>query len=364
MTLELLIFGTYYITVLGNPVGGQSKGAQYAGLLNAYLELDLHKLIGLENTKFIISGAWASGRSLSEENIGNFFTVSQVFSGRSVRLYQLFIESEIVEDTFKLAVGRMAVADEFSTSEIFYHYVSTAINSHPISFPINDEAYFSDPQTSWAARMELTPLDDFYMKAGVYNSNPEVGRDSAHGLDFSFKEGVIVVGEIGYLLNYQEDSKGLFGRYTFGAFYDTRKFDVLSDESASENGNYGLYWIVEQTIYRETNFDKQGLTPWAALTISPDESINTFPFFISGGLVYKGLIPNRDIDRTAIGFAYGAISEDLDDRDYEFMGEITYIIQATPWLEIQPDIQWIVHPGGRSDIPNALVIGMQMVIDI
>ena len=149
----------------------------------------------------IVSGAWASGRSLSEEDIGNFFSVSEVFSGRSVRLYQLFIESELVENILRLAVGRMGIGDEFSTSEIFYNYVSLAIDFNPISLPINDPAYFSYPQASWAARIHITPIEEFYIKAGVYNSNPSVGRDSAHGIDFSFRKGVILVSEIGYKHN-------------------------------------------------------------------------------------------------------------------------------------------------------------------
>lgn len=355
---------SYYMAILGNPVGGESKGVQYAGILNAYLELNLQKLLGINKTKFIISGSWASGRSLSQENIGNFFTVSEVFSGRSVRLYQLFIESEIVDDIFRVAVGRMGVADEFSASEIYYNYVSAAINSHPISLSINDKGYFSNPLASWAARITFHPIKDFYMKAGVYNSNPEVGRDSAHGVDFSFREGVILISEIGYLINNKEDSKGFFGRYTFGAFYDTKKFKKLQGETGDKKGNYGLYWIVEQTIYRETNYDKQGLTPWLSLAISPDKTINTIPYFVSGGLVYQGLIPNRDVDNTAFGFAYGSISDELEDKDYELMLELTYIIQLTPWLQIQPDVQWVAHPGGSSDIPNALVVGAQLAVDL
>ncbi|MCH7948919.1 MAG: carbohydrate porin [Candidatus Dadabacteria bacterium] len=354
----------YYTTILGNPVGGKKKGVQYAGLLNAYLKFDLEKLLSIKRSKFIVSGSWATGRSLSGEDIGNFFTASEVFSGRSVRLYQLFFESELLENFLRVAVGRMGIADEFSTSEIFYNYVSTAIDAHPISLAINDAAYFSVPQASWAARIHVTPTEKFYIKAGVYNSNPAVGRDSAHGVDFSFRKGVIVISEIGYLHNQKQFSKGLRGRYTFGAFYDTRKFDELANESEKQDGNYGLYWIVEQMIYREMTEDDQGLTPWAALTISPDESINTFPFFISGGFIYKGLVPNRNYDKAAFGFAYGTISDDIKDKDYELMLELTYIIQATPWLKIQPDVQWIVHPGGSSDIPNALVLGMQLVVDI
>ncbi|MEM7008506.1 MAG: carbohydrate porin [Thermodesulfobacteriota bacterium] len=354
----------YYLSVLGNPVGGETKGVQYAGLLNAYLDFDLEKLIGIKRTKFIVSGSWASGRSLSEENIGNFFTVSQVFSGRSVRLYQMFLETELIEDAIRVAVGRMGVGDEFSTSEIFYNYVNTAINGHPISLPINDEGFFSDPQTSWAARAELKYKDTIYLKAGVYNSNPKVGRDKAYGVDFSFRKGVILIAEIGYLHNQFKTSDGGDGKYSFGGFYDTREFEDLSDDTKKQDGNYSFYWILEQMVYRESNTDDQGLSPWTSITISPDEDINTFPFFINGGLLYKGLIDGRDHDKAAFGFAYGKISDQLKDKDYELMLELTYLIKFKEWLEVQPDVQWVVHPGGSSEIPNALVIGVQMVLDI
>ena len=44
--------------------------------------------------------------------------------------------------------------------------------------------------------------------------------------------------------------------------------------------------------------------------------------------------------------------------------EATYIIELTKWLSIQPDLQYIVHPGGSGEIPNALVIGFQLAVDI
>jgi len=46
------------------------------------------------------------------------------------------------------------------------------------------------------------------------------------------------------------------------------------------------------------------------------------------------------------------------------MFELTHIYQATPWLQVQPDVQWIVNPGGSSDIPNAVVVGVQLAVDI
>lgn len=354
----------YYTTVMGNPVGGKSKGVQYAGLLNAYLIFDLQKLVNIKRTKFIVSGSWASGRSLSEENIGNFFSVSNIFSGRTVRLYQLIIESDLVENVLRVAVGRMGIGDEFATSASFSKYISFAIDYNPVSLPLNDAGFLSNPLASWAARVRIKPTKNIQILAGAYNSNPGVGKGRANGVDFSFNDGVIFIAELGYMPNLDFGSKSLPGSYKFGAFYDTRKFDELSLEPEKQKGNYSLYWILEQTMYRETAEDNQGLTTWATLSISPDENINTFPFFVSGGFVYRGLLPNRNDDSTAFGFAYGSVSDELEDKDYELMLELTYIIQWVPWLQIQPDVQWIVHPGGSSDVPNAVVVGVQLTVDI
>ncbi|HEY7251691.1 MAG TPA: carbohydrate porin [Methylomirabilota bacterium] len=40
--------------------------------------------------------------------------------------------------------------------------------------------------------------------------------------------------------------------------------------------------------------------------------------------------------------------------------EWTYALVVTPWLTIQPDIQYIVHPSGKSSVSNALVVGVQL----
>jgi porin len=57
---------------------------------------------------------------------------------------------------------------------------------------------------------------------------------------------------------------------------------------------------------------------------------------------------------------YGAFSRYLAGQTYELVLEWTYALAVTPWLTVQPDIQYIIHPGGRSSVPNALVVGVQL----
>ena len=40
-------------------------------------------------------------------------------------------------------------------------------------------------------------------------------------------------------------------------------------------------------------------------------NINKWPFFIDGGLIYKGLIPGRDNDMASFAFAYGHYSRNI-----------------------------------------------------
>jgi porin len=40
--------------------------------------------------------------------------------------------------------------------------------------------------------------------------------------------------------------------------------------------------------------------------------------------------------------------------------EFAHRFQLTPWSYFQPDIQYVIDPGGTGDIPDAVVIGAQM----
>jgi porin len=106
--------------------------------------------------------------------------------------------------------------------------------------------------------------------------------------------------------------------------------------------------------------------------------VNTMPFFANGGLVYRGLFASRPHDTAAFGVAYGAFSSQRarSQRDarsagsaagiqkYEVALELTYIVQATRWLQVQPDLQYIINPGGTGRIPNALVLGFQLALTL
>ncbi len=355
---------TAYVTdILGNPAGGITQGIKYAGRLDTGIDFDLEKLGVLKGLHFHVSGSWASGEDLSAEDIGNIFIVSEIFSGDTVRLGALHLEESLLGDDLNIRLGRIGTGDEFATSPLYYHFVNSAINGNPGSIATNVPSFTSFPVMTWGIRTKAKPFEQLYVMAGVYNSDPTLGRNSVHGVDFSFSGDVFAIGEIGYQHNQGEAATGLPGNYKIGGYYDSEDFPDLSDPIRDLSGNYGLYVLADQMVYREGDAkSKQGLTPFAAMTFAPSDR-NTLPFFFYTGLVYQGLLPGRDSDATAFGLAYGKFSDDLSGQDFEMVLEWTYLFAVTPWLSVQPDVQYIIKPSGTSTIPDALVLGAEIAIN-
>ena len=246
-----------------------------------------------------------------------------------------------------------------------------------------------------------------------------------HGTRFpiSGNQGAFTVCETGFLLNYAKDAKGLPGAYRLGGFYHTDTFsdlrrddqgrslaDPLSDgRPRAHDGNGGLYVIADQVVYRRHNApggrradvsqtasapvndaadspaDAAGtgapsgpeLRVFTRLGFAPAEDRSQSGFYAEAGLNYRGLLPGRGKDVVGLGLTYTDLSGDLRRLareanrfhqahdalpDYEALLEFTYQVNLAPWLSVQPDLQYIVHPGGSPRNNDALVLGTRTVV--
>jgi len=218
---------------------------------------------------------------------------------------------------------------------------------------------------------------------GLYNANPERVKNSKHGVDLSFDDPYLIIAETGHHPNEFLNSPGLPGNYKIGAYYQTGNFNNFTKPGATKNGNFGFYILLDQMIYKEKGGvglrEDQGLHPFVSLLFAPDSDINTFSFFLNGGLVYEGLIPRRDKDYAGFAIVYGKYSDKIKpsqpteinlisdmtgSEDFEMALEWMYKIQLTEWLNIQPDVQYVIKPGETGEIPNALVLGFLLGISI
>jgi carbohydrate-selective porin OprB len=49
---------------------------------------------------------------------------------------------------------------------------------------------------------------------------------------------------------------------------------------------------------------------------------------------------------------------------HEAVLELNYMYTATPWLHMQPDVQRVIRPNGTGLVGDALVLAIQVGIDL
>ena len=369
---------SFVCDVLADVSGGRKQAARYDSSMGWDINFDLEKLAQVKNTQFHVSGLWRQGRNLSKDVIGNDLVTSSIFGSEQFRFYAMYLEKLFFDQRLSIKAGRIATGDDFAASPLYWTYVSNSVDGCPINIPIN--MFFPVyPTAVWGARAKIILNKDFYMMSGIYNGDSTVGDDQYYGLNFSLRlnRGVAFAQEIAYVPNTSPDSKGRPGHYKAGFYYNGAVCrDLYSDVNGSSYaatglpqkkhvGNYNVYIHADQMIYREKNTADNGLTALAVTAIGPD-NVNKFPFLIMSGLIYKGLVPGRNDDLTAFEAVYSQYSKSLRNSEkstgdsgqsYELMLEFTQKIMITKWMFVQPDLQYIIRPGGTGDTKNALVIG-------
>jgi porin len=48
----------------------------------------------------------------------------------------------------------------------------------------------------------------------------------------------------------------------------------------------------------------------------------------------------------------------------EYVGELFYSLHATPWLELRPNVQYVLQPGGIARNTDDIIIGLRLSINL
>jgi len=104
-----------------------------------------------------------------------------------------------------------------------------------------------------------------------------------------------------------------------------------------------------------------------------NSKINRFASYTGFGLVYDGLIPGRDGDQFGLAFAGAHNGNEYKSLFSNSKGsitgsewniEITYSFSLFPWLNIQPDFQYIINSNSDPSIINPLTFDLRFSINI
>jgi porin len=374
---------------LTNPIGGQKRGGKYQGRTELDLDLDFDKMAGVSGLTVHASSYWLQGGRLGEKSVGSLMAVSNIEAVPSLRLYTLWAQQSLWNDAVNLRIGQLAADDDFLISTGAANFVNSTFGWAPLvssNLPSSGPVF---PLAAPGARLKLAFTDEWSWKVGVFTVEP-AGRPNgqpAHwrnhdGTLFSFAAGTFDISELAYSINQGKDDTGLAGTYKLGAWYASNRYndqrwDSTGTSLASPNssgvgkpirGNWGIYGVIDQMLVRTGQGPDQGLSAFLRGGGAPSDR-NVVAWDLHTGLTLKGPLESRPDDLVGIAFTFASISNSLQDldrdnrffnnlptrpvRDYESVIELTYQAALTPWWVLQPDFQYIIHPGGNVPNPNS-----------
>jgi porin len=388
------VFGFYNSILNGNVAGGiHPHHATYVDDAWLGFRFDLEKLVGWKGGLFVVSGINRNGEDLTRKYIGSIFSTQQSVGGQRPFLYQVYLQQQFSDGRFTAKLGRFAASDDFNTSPLYGYSVNNGIDGD-IRNVLFDTRFSAYPFAVWAAALLYDPRPEFKLKVGVFQTSERMFENDDNGLNWGiegsdgytaiveagwspqfFKRPVYASSAAGQTTTTRESKspdkpvmKGLPGHYWIGFTYSDwdlyRRFD-----GGFEDHSYGFYAHADQMVYQETSGSDEGLVAFVASGYYPQKEISIVPFQVNVGLNYKGLIPCRNNDHTMLHFIYGDISRDFARSvrrpgghlaESEKVVEFAHRFQLTRWSYFQPDLQYVIDPGGTGDIPDAVVIGAQM----
>jgi porin len=167
------------------------------------------------------------------------------------------------------------------------------------------------------------------------------------------------------------DGSGLPGVYKLGAYVSNQP--EVSYSEGWGGSPFGFYTIGQQTLWEQN--PGQPNTPqfsvFGGVVWSPPTGVTEMPIDGFAGTVWRGPWEKRPSDHLYTSWQIGSFSEPYAqsrgqsaEGAFESVLNAGYVIQITKEFSVQPDIQYIIQPGGFGQYGNALVLGLQVTIEL
>ena len=298
--------------------GGYDEGrSTYLHNINFEFKADLEKLAGWKNSSFLAKVSSRNGDNLSELYVapgstpdgayiyGEYFNKSQeVYGGQTTKLVN-FQLTTLIQDKVSIDVGRLVMNDIFLRSDIYCDFMNNSTCGSPkgVFTPYALSAY---PDATMGIHANIKVVEDLHLKVGIFDGGWT--KQDPNGFDWELGlNGVVYTSEVQYFLQ----SGATYGEKKVikaGVNHHTGDFNSFVTGNPI-SGNTSYYILADTGLYSEDEGTNQGLSLFGSYVFNKKDKIAGLTDFYNIGMVYKGLIPGRDIDKLGVNFVFSKHSE-------------------------------------------------------
>lgn len=344
------------VDVLGTVHGGRDTGFEAPANFDLIMTVDTEAAGWWRGGTFNVYFLGNAGGDPSAHT-GDYQVASNIEAPNTFKLYEAWYEHRVLDDRLSLLAGLHDVNSEFYVTE---HGLLFLNSSFGIGAEVGQGLPSFFPTTSLGLRLRFAPTDGTYAIAAVYDGVPGDPNDP-YGTEVAFDDGdgVFAIGEVGIT-----STAGRYYKVGLGGWTSTAQFDDFA--GLSHNDNAGVYVIGETDLWRHD--DGRGVGIFGQLGFA-DEDMNQTGTYAGAGITWTGPLPARAEDVAGFAVAHARNGDDFRAANpglerAETTLEWTYLIPATPWLNIQPDVQYVIDPGMDPAQDDAVVVGFRVQVSL
>lgn len=379
----------YVSEIAHNASGGRAKLTRYTDQWKLGATFDFDKLWNWPGASFQLVITDRNGRDLgADAEIGNNQLLQEVYGrGQTWHLTIFAFEQKFRDGKIDWRIGRLPVGEEIDSFSCDFQNL-TFCGAQPGN--IVGDYWVNWPTSQWATRVKFRTTKETYAQIAMYQLNPDYVDDSyarheGLSLDNPGTNGWLVPLEAGWT----PQPNGLAGLYKVGVWFNTAGGDDLFYDVDHEpraltdaaplrrDSRRGAYLSFQQQLSGRAAGD--GLLVFFNAT-QADRETSATDRQIALGLEYRGPFDRPD---DFIGFAVGATRANSYAAAYqrlfntahadtsspirdgnETVSEVFYNWSPLHAINVRPNVQYVVHPGGSAQNSNALVFGLKTIIAI
>jgi porin len=339
---------SYTGDVLSSVDGGIAHGTDLVGRADAWADFE-GAAVGMPDISAHFDVMAVHGPDFSGRRVGVYQTISSIEADTEPHVYEAWLQWQ-ASPAISAKAGMIDLNVEFDVQNTGTLFVNSAFGigpdisqsglAGPSIFPMTTSALVLRAQSNRKS-----------VAFGVFDAVAGARHDPRKpALRFPGMTGALLIAE----------AKVPVGTWLlqFGGWHYTTRFDAL-DPAERPAVSRGAYAMVEGVVTR-------GVSAWLRVGAA-DARANPIASYVAGGAV--ATVGNW---RLGLAAAHARLGDAARRTLFapgraqlsETVVELTAQRAVTPWLQVQPDLQYVIHPGWDKTAQNALVAGLRFSIAI
>jgi porin len=365
-------FDLQYISdILWNLKSEQKERAAVWSRVRGTVDIDFGALIEQPGLFFHATALWQGGGNLGAY-LGLLTSPSGMSSANTFRLDSWWLEKRWLDERLTVRAGQFAGQDFYGAQHDAASFIFEPMG-YALGNLFTDFESFDPPSTP-AIEVRTVPLPHVYVKSMVEAEDRNPFAHNPTGFVPQFRGVPVSVSEIGFTpgrkassmraFDNVETRKGYSGLYQFGASYDPGKF-MMPGSLKPVSGNYLLYWMASQALWRLDPKDAKGLDATFAYDWSPSD-INRNNSMLTAGMRFNEPLPVRLHNTMSVGYVQNRLSQRFVPPGSapwkrEHAVEFNTLVHVASML-FQPVVQYYANVGGKTG--HALVFGFRVKVEL